>query len=114
MILPLTTSNLFKNYHTLPLSSITLINGFIVNKSNNTTEKIKVTKIAIPQINLEDHFLLPEDVPPREDMQNEVDNKVFLGKANFSNKSFCFCFVDGEARDGEGLNSSKDEGCGVD
>ena len=47
-------------------------------------------------------------------MQNEVDNEVFLGKANFFNKIFCFCycfcFVDGEARDGEGLGSSKDEG----
>jgi hypothetical protein len=49
----------------------------------------------------------------REEVQNEVDNKVFLGKANFFNKSFCFCHcfcsVDGEARDGEGLGWSKDK-----
>jgi hypothetical protein len=49
--------------------------------------------------------------------QNEVDNKVFLDKANFFNKIFfyCFCFVDREARDGE-VVSNQDEGCrgGVD
>jgi hypothetical protein len=42
--------------------------------------------------------------------KRQVDNKVFLGKANFFNTSFSFCFVDKEARDGEGLGSSKDEG----
>jgi hypothetical protein len=43
-------------------------------------------------------------------VQNEVNRKIFFGKAKIVNKSFCF--VDGEARDVEGLGSSKDEGCG--